>query len=445
MISNNGEIQLSHDYLRKIRRLLIDSQEQVSVNNTKCPHCNNVITLTEAYTKPYILATGLTVPACDEKGVMIGECNECNEKFTIDVTNPEISDFSSGAIKIDFYFNVDDNKNEQFKYLLKSTSKVGRDSNLSKHYVDYIYDEHPLYICDQCEKDLEKPSLDALQNNLNTLDQQHYNYVNWSLKNGRGKSPEYIIVKIVFECSCGNACKSFFFKKYRETFNLNINEFSLCNIIGARDINNRIISGVYSKDNSVSWIYKLIPRWTILLDKVYIITPFVGHQWLKSTDLMSIWLELINRLDPKKSKIVLKYGQFSSFKKAYQTENDISYETLSEFNLGSELLSELKQTNDFHAKIYCGISQERCEVFSGSANLVKGKSMEVMHFNTFYNFFDFNKAFLKPLGISETLEQKDKTHSLFFDQDNNFNLFLGGGEISSDQYKDIILFDTASR
>lgn len=440
MIDENGKITLPADYLRKIKRLLIESNEQVTLNNTKCPNCSSVLTISEAFTKSCTLENGIEIPAFDENGIIVGKCDSCTKNFIINATNPELADFNGGATKVDYYFDSDDElRKAPYMHLLPATSKVKADNSLTRHYVNYIYDDYPLYVCGQCGDNLETSSFSAFDKHFAKFKSEHYNYVNWSLKNGRGQGPDYVIVKLNFKCSCSNQCLGFFIKKYRETFEPEIEEFSICNIIGAREISETISPGVYSKDNSLSWLYKLIPRWTLLFEKVYIITPFIGHPWLSSTELMRIWLELINRLDHRKSRVFLKYGQFSRFKKAYSEENSESYEKLSEFDLGSNLLSELTQANDFHAKIYCGISEDHCEVFSGSANLVNGKSMEVMHFNKYKNFSDFNKAFLSPLGIKEDLKYKNNSYSLFFDSDKEFSIFRGKGEISSAEYKNFIL------
>lgn len=442
MIDEDGNFTFPHEYLRENKRLLIESSEQVMLNNIKCPSCASVATISEAFTKPCSLENGITVPAFDESGVIVGKCSSCNNDFVVNVINPEFADFNGGASKVNYYFDSDrETQKDAYKHLLNASSKVKGDDKLKQHYFNYTYDGYPLYICRQCDANLELPFFNVFKDNFELFRKEHYNYVNWSLKNGRGQGPDYIIIKLRLKCSCNNQCTGFFFKKYTETLSLEVGDFSICNIIGARGISKVISSGVYSKDNSVSWLYKLIPRWTLLFDKIYIITPFIGHQWLSSSELMDAWLELINRLEHKRSRVVLKYGQFSSFKKAYSKENNESYERLSEFDLGSDLLSELKQTNDFHAKIYCGISQGRCEVFSGSANLVKGKSMEVMHFNTYENFDDFNKAFLSPLGIEEDLKIKNNTFSLLFDSDIGFSVFRGGCEIHSSEYKNIILQD----
>lgn len=441
MKDENGSFKIPPEFLRKHKRLLIESSEQVSENNSKCPHCNNVVTFSEAFTKHCDLPNGITVPAHDEDGVMIGQCSNCNGNFSLNVTNPELSDFSDGTLKKDYYFKSDGKEKEDlYKNILNATARVQGDDKLKQYCLNYVYDDYPLYVCNQCGENLERLSLEAFKDSFSLFQEEHNNYINWSLKHGGGKSPEHIIIKLDFRCYCGEECKGVFFKKYAETLHLDVNEFAIFNIMGARSVDDRIKSGVYSKDNCVSWLFKLIPRWTLLFDKVYIITPFVGHQWLKSDELMNTWLELVNRLDHKKSKILLKYGQFSSFKKAYSKENNVTYEKLSEFELGADILSEIKQTNDFHAKIYCGISQDRCEVFSGSANLVKGKSMEVMHFNVFDDFSEFNEAFLIPLGVKEELGLKNNTYSLLFDSDKKFNLFSASssGTINSDEYSNVL-------
>ncbi|MFQ2037347.1 hypothetical protein ACK34X_10270 [Aeromonas veronii] len=439
MIDENGRLQFPPEMLRKFKRLLIESSDQVSINNSKCPNCNNVIKISEAFTKPCHLDSGITVPASDENGVMVGECSNCKIFFKVHVTNPEFSEFVNGAVKKDYYFSSDgDEKEILYKDLLSSVTKVGGDESLNKYLLDYVYDDYPLYVCKKCNENLEALSLAKFKGVFRLFQHEHNNYVNWSLKNARGPSPKYIIAKLNVRCSCGNECEAFFYKKYIETVSVDIQEFAICNINGALDIQDRIMSGVYSKDNSVSWLYKLIPRWTLLFDMIYIITPFVGHQWLKPTELMDVWLELVNRLDHKKSKVLLKYGQFASFKKAYSEENKTTYETLNDFELGADLLSEIKQTNDFHAKIYCGLRQDRCEVFSGSANLVRGKSMEVMHFNVINDFHSFNKAFLSPLGIKEELKCEDDSYSLLFDDNKQFNVFQSGSEVDYDEYKKII-------
>src|SRR5690606_14465954 len=107
-------------------------------------NCGCVITISEAFTKPCILGVGITVPACDEDGSIVGKCSQCNKKFIADVTNPEFAEFKSGAIKIDSYFNVDgQSKEDSYRNFLKATSRVKGDEKLKQYYLNYTYDDYP--------------------------------------------------------------------------------------------------------------------------------------------------------------------------------------------------------------------------------------------------------------------------------------------------------------
>lgn len=101
---------------------------------------------------------------------------------------------------------------------------------------------------------------------------------------------------------------------------------------------------------------------------------------------------------------------------------------MEKFNLGSELISELKNKQNFHAKIYCGISKGKCEIMNGSSNLVEGKSYEVINFDVINSYTKTFERFLKPLGIddiSNELESlKSDEYSLLFDEENSFNAFI---------------------
>lgn len=447
MIDEHGKLNFTFNILKKFRPSYIFEDEDVSFTNTKCPHCNSVIIFSEAHLQPVELDNGSSVPFSDEEGVMIGKCNNCTETFGINVINPDFSGCKSGASKVDYYFNKDGkdindtHKAHLYVNILFIEDKVERDADLEHYSLPYICDDYPLYICSNCGKNIEKESFKKLKDEFPRLLGEHSRYVEWTLKNSYGKGPEFVIVKLKFNCSCGQECESFFFKKYIETINIKISDFSICNVIGSRLIEKRIIPGVYSKTNIISWLYKLIPRWTILFDKIYIITPFIGHQHLRPAELTEIWIELINRLDHEKSKIWTKNGELTKFKNAYSEVNNIAYDKLNEFELGSSLLSELHQNKDFHAKIYCGISQGRCEVFSGSANLVRGPSVEVMHYDIFNNFSSVYEAFLEPIGIKEEFSLIRDTYSLLFDSSKDFKAGMDGFEIRSEHYSKVILPD----
>lgn len=448
MFDNSGKLQFSRKILLQFRESYLFEEDDINITHTKCPHCRNIITFTEAHLKPLDISDLTAIPFQDEDGVVIGECIKCQQEFALNVKNPDFSFFKKGASLIGFYFNEDGrDKNSVFqkdKYEnhLYAIEKIEGDEDLVSYRLNYSYDEYPLYVCKHCNANLETLSLQKFNEKFDKFQESLNRFISVNLKNGGSVDPEYIIVKNSFACICGCEHHSFFFKKYRETLNVKSTEFAICNVTGSHSIGNKIKPGVYSKSNIVSWIYKLIPRWTIVFDKVYIITPFIGHQYKDPAELTDIWIELINRLDPKKSHIWVKSGELSKFKTAYFKVNNREYDKLNDFDLGSVILSEINQSKDFHAKIYCGVSANRCEVFSGSANLVKGPSLEVMHFITMKNFSDFNESFLAPMGIKEDLISKSEEHSILFDSINDFNTF---STVTSNAYGGIILYNEYGR
>lgn len=444
MFDKSGKLQIPRKILLQFRESYIFEEDDINITHTECPYCRNIVTFTEAHLKPLDISKLTTIPFQDEEGVVIGECIKCHQEFALNVINPDFSFFKKGASLIGHYFNEDGKdiksvfqreKYEDHRYALE---RVEGDDDLVSYRLNYSYDEYPLYVCKHCNTNLETLSLQKLDEKFDKLLENLNRFIGFNVKSGGVVDPEYILVKNSFACFCGREHHSFFFKKYREIIDIKPTEFAICNITGAHSFDKKIKPGVYSKSNIVSWIYKLIPRWTIIFDKVYIITPFIGHQHKDPAELTDIWIELINRLDPKKSHIWVKSGELSKFKNAYFKVNNIEYNKLNDFNLGSALLSETTQNKDFHAKIYCGISANRCEVFSGSANLVRGPSLEVMHFMTLENFHDFNESFLAPIGIKEDLNVKNEGYSILFDSINDFNTF---STIKSDSYGGTILSD----
>lgn len=398
--------------------------------------------------KPVNVLSNTLVPFQDEDGVMIGTCLNCNIEFAINVTNPDFSTFKSGALLIDHFFNEDGKdkngiyKKDKYQNHQHAIERVEGDDDLSNYSTSYIYDEYPLYICKHCGENLETLAYQKFCDKFEQLKNTLQSYISAMLKNGHGDNPEYIIARVYFSCSCKREHQSLFFKRYRETVDIKASEFSICNVKGSLSVGDRIKPGVYTKTNIISWLYKLIPRWTILFDKIYIITPFVGHQYKSSAETVELWIKLLNRLDPKKSIIKIRSNEMGKFKAAYSKVNNIDYDELENYQLGSDLISNAIVSDDFHAKIYCGVSQYRCEILSGSPNFVNGPSKEVVHFNMFSDFSTVNDSFLKPLGISETFEKKTNARSLLFNSDNNFNTLM---EISSSEYGWLIIGDECDK
>lgn len=71
------------------------------------------------------------------------------------------------------------------------------------------------------------------------------------------------------------------YEKYTENVNLDL-EYSLLlvNVTNTLPLD-KVILGVFTKTNIMNWLYKLLIRWGLLFDKIYLVSPFVGHQFFK--------------------------------------------------------------------------------------------------------------------------------------------------------------------
>lgn len=435
----------SKEDIRKYKEGMVVS-EDVKVKHGACPVCSGFIAFSVATTADMPLSDSLVIPALNEFGVAIGECEKCEERFKVSVINPDLCFFSSGATKVGYFILGEGAENElAMSNIMPSLEEyLDRELDLNKHSQEYDSQYNPLYHCMDCDEGLDSHAFEALEALIPLVIKRFDSYLNWWLANGGGSSPEFMIVRAEFGCSCGRNHIAFFSKSYAENYDFNEKSFSICNIIGSKSISQSIQSGVYSKDQVTTYLYKLFPRWTVLFDRIYIITPFIGHQWLKKSELVSTWFGLIGRLNPQKTKIVTRHGQMAAFKKAYEAVYGTDYEKLERLKLGSRLISETKQSGKFHAKIYCAVSESGCEVFSGSANLVGGPSKEVMHFNEVRELDEFRARFLEPLGLGDEIDsprrEPYKPYSLLFHQACGFDP-MKTGHFDVDSYWRLIFHD----
>jgi hypothetical protein len=86
-------------------------------------------------------------------------------------------------------------------------------------------------------------------------------------------------------------------------------------------------------------------------------------------------------LDPRKTVLVTRPATRTDYKKVLQ-EDGLDYEMLRSYGMENSLISAGVAKQDFHAKVYSGISASYVGVLSGSANLVHGKSVENISFRS---------------------------------------------------------------
>jgi hypothetical protein len=433
----DGKVIYSIEELRLKKVLLVD-KERVKVHRGKCHKCDATFEFSEAPTKEFKLPIGLVLPTCDEGGVAIGRCTHCDEVFSVRVLNPDLSAFRSGAQKIGHAFDPIDAK---WAALPCVGAHVDVEHQVGRRDYAYAFASHPLYRCDGCNGDIDSLAFTQLSAKRLGIAQAYGNYVNWSLAMGRGLNPEYAIVRLAFACACGNPLTAFFYTAYREQAFPDNEGLALANIIGTRPLSQRIPVALYTKDEVIAWLHKLLVRWTLAFDEVYVITPFFGHSFQSKQKKVESWLDVVERVDHRKTRIFTRNGQLKDFRAAFEEVTGQPYETLVDHDLGSPIINETKQTNNFHAKVYCAVGQGHCEVFTGSANVVKGPSKEVMHFVQMDSEATFRAAFLEPLGIQPLASSEAaRGYAIVLDERNEFDP-LRFGDVTEKQYWELVMND----
>ncbi|ELW89932.1 phospholipase D family protein [Acinetobacter baumannii] len=412
---------------REYKLLLIDYEKTIH-KVVKCPHCNDNLKIYEVITSSYKTSFGVKIPELNEIGYWVEKCKSCNNFLKIKLNNPDLLKNSYGCSNFYGFFIDEDFFEFKDNIALDNIKEVEEelvDKKIFKidSFQNYNFNEYFLYFCGKCNNSLEVKIFDKLKANKKSIFKEYSNYINWSLAS-RGYCPKYVVVKLNIECDCGEKVNAFLYDKYKENLNINLEDsILLANVTNTTSLD-KIIQGVFTKTDIMNWLYKLLVRWNLLFDTVYLISPFVGHQFLKKDKIIDTWTKIFKFLDPDKSKIIVRGSQLTYFKKSFNELNDVKYEDLVKFNIGSRFINESKSNNKFHAKFFCGIKKDRCEVMSGSSNLVEGVSYEVINFNTFYNNEIFFKRYLEPLGLDNPSYSNDLSEgcSLFFDEDNDFKI-----------------------
>lgn len=163
------------------------------------------------------------------------------------------------------------------------------------------------------------------------------------------------------------------------------------------------LDGIRSKDDAMDLLTKLVMRWNLLADQIMIASPFIGHQFLSKEKQMAIWEWLLGMLDPRITVFVSRAASWKAYREAME-KTGLPVDILEQFGLENKVVSAGQAKQDFHAKFYAGISDDWCEVYSGSANLLRGPSMENTSFRRIAREM-FNKRYLARLALREPLPE----------------------------------------
>lgn len=345
----------------------------------KCPVCRTP--------HPY---QEITFPAVNDSGYWRLTCHSCGKKFVLLVRNPH----ESGA---DYYI-AERQAGDYSGSDPIAVEIVEHNLNLNHTAHAFDYEAPPIYLCSKTQESLEKPAQSALADVLTNVLSTYSGYVNYALAS---KTPtfEHVVVHVQVKCQCGQQHVATFYAKFLFTGDVqeSLDEYLLAGISGTSLED--CLDGLFSKSNIMDFLEKVVVRWHLTADQIVVASPFVGHQYMSKEDKLTIWKWLISILDPVKSVFITRKAQLDAYKAALDDVDGLNHSFLEDFGLQSKLVSADTRRQDFHAKFFIGMTKDRCEVLSGSANLTRGPSVENISFRTL-SAEACQERYIRRIGVS---------------------------------------------
>ena len=376
---------------KRVIAFLFDEQTHLLDYSGLCPTCK----------KP-IRYTTVSLPICNDVDHAYVRCKNCSSAIDIPVYNKEFFSLHGEAEEIDF------SSKEEFKEIQNNKcfdiNSNGRfldnlfvhlmNGKISNPFTDNNY--HSVYSC-SCGEKLDQI---AQQTFNDIFFKPEYNFSsamkkiwNFDCKNGYFKD-DGIVVKLPFSCpKCKESHVACF---YTHCFLYGMipffEHYFLFDVSKGHLSNN---SGVYLKNTCYEIIKKFLVRWYLLADKIYVCTPFIGHQYLETKTILSLWKDIFCYLPSERSQLISKAATINGYKK----QND-KYEEDQTYGKISPIYQYAIKIN-LHAKFYAGVINDTVELITGSFNLCPGKNYENLVYiklpvDTFF------EKYLKPLGIDVT-------------------------------------------
>ena len=347
----------------------------------KCPHCGDPHHYTE-----------LKFPAVNDRGTWVIKCNACGQPFAIDLRNP-IESPTGNCRVLERY---DDEENPYAGSVEYATDKAVYKLAINDEDPIFDYSGHPIYCCPDTGKGLEQPALAELTAVMSNIRRQWGIILNNYLAR-RMPEVDHLVVPIKVPCSCPRKHTATFYRTFQVDPNasVEVEDFLLANISGT-DLDD-VLSGIHTKSYLMDALDKLIVRWRLYKDQILIAAPFVGHQWKSQSEKLEIWERLLKQLDAKRTVFLTRSATWSGYRSALQ-ETGLDHDVLASYGLENQIVATGNKKQDFHAKVYIGIGGQS-EVFSGSANLVDGPSME----NSSFAVSSYTKViekYVDPLKLS---------------------------------------------
>jgi hypothetical protein len=366
----------------------------------------------------------VSFPVDNDFGGMIVNCDKCKKNSYIKIKNPAETYIRDGGSKIEYWDNeiiADEQILNQYIGIKQLEQGIIVNGEINKREISFNVNATNIYHCYNCETNIEELTYNTLIKNADKIIGQYNNIMGAYYKgytNG-----EYVIVKLPITCTCKYEDEAFLYTNFSNGNFFTKNGVEELLLIGTKNtIESTNLDRIYSKSECIEMLEKFIFRWNFLFPKILIATPFVGHQWMKEDQLLELWDWLLNTLDPQKTIFITRRATFNKYKKTFENKNGITLKFLGDYDLDNKVISNFTSKQDFHAKIFAGISSEKTEVLAGSFNLLKGKSFENLSYNT-YSETVFQNNFISKLNIPIEIKPLENVDCILIyqDSDNNFN------------------------
>jgi hypothetical protein len=297
-------------------------------------------------------------------------CANCSTDFLVDVMNP---DESHGGLEIIDRFDEGDNRPDLPSAVMMAVHNLPR----SDYAPVFRVEEAPLYVCQATGDSLEAPALEALGSAFTGITAAYAAAENY-LASKTAVDVRHAVMRVGVTCPCGTVHVASFFTRFLVgTGPRKIGEYFLADVTGA-SLTDRL-EGLMSKSDIMDLLSKLLVRWRLTAERIIVASPFVGHPWDRADKSRTRWDWLMKQLDSEQAVLITRPATLTAFKKLDQ--DGIKWDDLKRFGLENRIISANTKKQDFHAKFFIGVGPDRCEVLSGSANILDGPSLENISFS----------------------------------------------------------------
>lgn len=349
-------------------------------HSANCPNCGQPHHYVE-----------INFPIENDRGYWEVDCSQCKKLFIIELNNPRES---SGKLRKLIKARYEEPFAGNRSIVAHDVLRHNIDLNLNAWR--FNYSAAPLYECARDSSDLEGPAQKALRDELAGIVGAYGAALNFLLKGG--PDHEYAVVRVPVKCSCGERHTATYYARLSmgtDDGPTSESDFLLADVSGAKL--EQTLDGIVSKDDAMDLLEKLVIRWNLLAEQILVVSPFVGTTFMSAEKQLAIWEWLLGILDSDKSIFLTRGATWTAYKNAME-KNGVPVGVLEKFGLENKLVAVGARKQDFHAKFFAGISESRGEVMSGSANLVRGPSVENIGFRVMERT-EFEERYLKRMNL----------------------------------------------